>query len=71
MKHKLSISNNRCYGNKFVIAIIIILICVEKPLKVYSDGSLVVPEEALPTNNFMEKCEQMCFEQVGSIKKKK
>lgn len=75
MKHKLSISNKSCnnhrccYGNKIVIAIIILLACIEKPFIACSDSSselIVVPEEALPNSNFVEKCEQRCFDQVGS-----
>lgn len=74
MKHKLSISNKSCNnhrccsGIKILIAIITFLACIEKPFIECSDSSselIVVPEEALPNSNFVEKCEQRCFDQVG------
>lgn len=79
MKHKLSISNKSCNnhrrcGNKIVIAIIILLTCIERPFIACSSDSsselLVVPEEALPNSNFVEKCEQRCYDQVGLALKK-
>jgi hypothetical protein len=73
MKHKLSISG---YGKKSVIAFLIVLLCIERPIVICSDNSAeleVVGEEeelvSLPINNFAEKCEQRCYEQVGLLVK--
>lgn len=69
MKHKLSISNKSCnnhyYGNKIVIALIV-AICIDKVSLVDSDSSseLVVAEDTPPISNFVEKCEQRCYDQV-------
>lgn len=74
MRHKLSIS--KCiynHGNKFVIAFLIFLLCIDKSSKVLcSDSSaelVVVAEDSLPISNFVEKCEQRCLnDQVGTQK---
>lgn len=74
MKQKLSISNKSCnnhyYGNKIVIAFLIFLLCIDKSSKVLCNGidnsaELVVAEDTLPISNFVEKCRQRCYDQVG------
>lgn len=74
MKQKLSINNksrnNNYYGNKIVIIFLIFQLCIEKSAIVLcsdtdSSAELVVAEDTLPISNFVEKCEQRCYDQVG------
>lgn len=74
MKLKLSISNQSCNnhyynGKKIVIASLILLLCIDKPSIVLcseTSAELVVAEEDTPPiSNFVEKCEQRCYDQVG------
>lgn len=72
MKNKLSIGNKSCnnkkYRNKFVIALIILLTCINQPIS--CDENESYEAEPLPINNFVEKCEQRCKDQVRVQTKK-
>lgn len=75
MKQKLSINNKSCsnnhyYGNKIVIGFLLFLLCIDKSTIILCSGTdssveLVVAEDTLPISNFVEKCEQRCYDQVG------
>lgn len=67
MKNKL-IGNKSCNNNcrnKFVIALIIFLLCINKPV-CSGENNESLESEVLQKNNFVEKCEQRCKDQVNN-----
>jgi hypothetical protein len=57
MLHKICTSNGnrKCY-----VIFLVLIVCFEKPI-----SCLTTSLSGLPANNFVEKCEQRCRDQVG------
>jgi hypothetical protein len=72
MKNKLIARNKTCnknYRNKFVIALVVFVLCIQREIACSSGGGdeeNSLEAEIPHKNNFVEKCEQRCKDQVNN-----